>query len=285
MPYLLTTVAAVGLLLADDANPLSGNSGLLGTGVLGVVLGWLLWVHLPAKDRQLKEVIADKDAQLTAKDVTLKTYLDAKDERYRSIIESKDAALSKQAEYHKGVVEAVVKNCDEQSKAERAGVDRRFAEFLVEDKAQFKDMISLQNKSLERIGEAVHAVRNLANAWQLRTQLADAMVSMDVANWCKSPDGEVISWNQAAERLLGWKQGEVVGTSLYDRIVPVDKHAEEKEVLRRIQAGEEVEEYESVRMNRHRQRVRVLLKTSGVRTREGKVIAASTLARPVPEES
>lgn len=54
------------LLLAQTTPPngLAGDSGWLGAGLLGLVLAWLLWVHLPAKDKQIRELIADKDTQL-----------------------------------------------------------------------------------------------------------------------------------------------------------------------------------------------------------------------------
>lgn len=41
-------------------SPLSGSAGWVGTGLLGAVLSWLCFVHLPAKDKQL----AEKDKQL-----------------------------------------------------------------------------------------------------------------------------------------------------------------------------------------------------------------------------
>lgn len=40
---------------------LSGGSGWFGAGLLGVLLAWLLGVHLPAKDKQMERLIADKD--------------------------------------------------------------------------------------------------------------------------------------------------------------------------------------------------------------------------------
>jgi hypothetical protein len=49
-------------------DPISGGAGWLGAGLLGLVLGWLLFVHLPAKDKQLREIITDKDKQGTDKD-------------------------------------------------------------------------------------------------------------------------------------------------------------------------------------------------------------------------
>lgn len=38
-------------------DPLSGGAGWVGAGLLGVVLLWLTFIHLPAKDKQLRELL------------------------------------------------------------------------------------------------------------------------------------------------------------------------------------------------------------------------------------
>lgn len=38
----------------------------MGAGLLGLVLGWLMLVHLPAKDKQMKELIERGDMQVRA---------------------------------------------------------------------------------------------------------------------------------------------------------------------------------------------------------------------------
>lgn len=66
-------------LLAQMADPISGGAGWIGAGLLGVVLAWLLLLHLPAKDKQLKEMIEGRDA--LAKDLAIKTAEVAKQQR------------------------------------------------------------------------------------------------------------------------------------------------------------------------------------------------------------
>lgn len=53
---------------AQTPTALAGDSGWVGAGLLGLVLAWLLFWHLPAKDKQLSEVLKIKDEQLAAKD-------------------------------------------------------------------------------------------------------------------------------------------------------------------------------------------------------------------------
>ena len=43
--------------LPQGGTALSGEAGWVGTGLLGAVLGWLLVVYLPAKDKQVRELI------------------------------------------------------------------------------------------------------------------------------------------------------------------------------------------------------------------------------------
>lgn len=62
------------MIVLAQANPPGfaggGEAGWVGTGLLGAVLSWLMFVHLPAKDKQHKEMLAEvageRAAMLTA---------------------------------------------------------------------------------------------------------------------------------------------------------------------------------------------------------------------------
>jgi hypothetical protein len=69
-PYAMTAGSV--LLLAQAADPLSGGAGWLGAGLLGAVLAWLCLVHLPAKDKQLREIM---DVQANERSVFQTTLL------------------------------------------------------------------------------------------------------------------------------------------------------------------------------------------------------------------
>ena len=47
------------LLVAQQAEALTGTSGWAGAGLLGLVLSWVFLVHLPAKDKQLRDMLTD----------------------------------------------------------------------------------------------------------------------------------------------------------------------------------------------------------------------------------
>lgn len=54
------------MLLAEGLDSLSGGSGWVGAGLLGLVLSWLLLKHLPDKDAQITALQSVKDKQLDA---------------------------------------------------------------------------------------------------------------------------------------------------------------------------------------------------------------------------
>ena len=52
-----STTSLLALCIVAQVDTISGGAGWVGTGLLGAVLSWLLFVHLPAKDKQLRDVI------------------------------------------------------------------------------------------------------------------------------------------------------------------------------------------------------------------------------------
>jgi hypothetical protein len=57
------------ILLAEVTTPLDALGGApawVGTGLLGSVLGWLLFLHLPNKDKQIAGLIESRDAAMKA---------------------------------------------------------------------------------------------------------------------------------------------------------------------------------------------------------------------------
>jgi len=47
-------------LFAQTTDPISGGAGWVGTGLLGGVLSWLMFVYLPAKDKQIRELLSEQ---------------------------------------------------------------------------------------------------------------------------------------------------------------------------------------------------------------------------------
>jgi PAS domain S-box-containing protein len=103
----------------------------------------------------------------------------------------------------------------------------------------------------------------------------DAIVGKDLA-------GNITSWNQAAQRLYGYSAEEVIGKPVA-LLVPPGRNNEVPDVLRRLQGGERVEHYETVRRRKDGTLVEVAVTISPVRGPDGTVVGASAIARDISE--
>ncbi|HEX4310915.1 MAG TPA: PAS domain S-box protein [Acidobacteriaceae bacterium] len=101
----------------------------------------------------------------------------------------------------------------------------------------------------------------------------DAIVSKDL-------NGIITSWNGAAEQILGYKADEIIGKPI-TTVIPPEMHGDETEILRKIQAGERIEHFETVRVTKSGERINVSLTISPVRDPQGKVIGAAKILRDV----
>lgn len=116
----------------------------------------------------------------------------------------------------------------------------------------------------------------------IRDSLLAAIVeSSDDAIMSKDLDGIITSWNQGAERIFGYSAVEAVGQPI-TIIVPPERFSETKEILARVQRGERVDHYETVRQDKSRRSVYVSLTVSPIRE-GGKIIGASKIARDITE--
>lgn len=113
-----------------------------------------------------------------------------------------------------------------------------------------------------------------------RALLAGIVESSEDAIIAKTPDGAIESWNAAAERLFGYSAEEAIGRPL-TMIVPSANIAEEELMQERLEAGQRVEHYETVRLARDGRFIPVALTVSPIRDRSGRLIGASNITRDI----
>ena len=113
-------------------------------------------------------------------------------------------------------------------------------------------------------------------------RLAAIVVSSDDAIISKTIEGRITSWNAGATRIFGYEASEMIGESIL-RIIPPELHGEEREILARLQRGERIDHYETVRVARDGRRVDVSLTVSPLRDRSGKVVGASKVGRDITD--
>ncbi len=110
--------------------------------------------------------------------------------------------------------------------------------------------------------------------------LAAIVDSSDDAIISKTLHGVITSWNAGAERLFGYTAAEAVGRSV-TMLIPPDRIQEEREILSRLKAGERIEHFETLRVNRDGNIVDVSLTISPVKDSSGRIIGASKIARDI----
>jgi PAS domain S-box-containing protein len=110
--------------------------------------------------------------------------------------------------------------------------------------------------------------------------LASIVNTSDVAMYSEDFKGIVTSWNHAAEELYGYTANEVIGQPIH-LIVPEDRRDEEAGVQRRIEAGERVPHYDTIRRTKRGERIFVSMVASPIRTASGDLIGLSKVARDI----
>ncbi|BDZ72454.1 hypothetical protein GCM10025856_01730 [Methylophaga marina] len=100
---------------------------------------------------------------------------------------------------------------------------------------------------------------------------------------CKTLDGIVLNWNPAAEKIFGYSADEMVGESML-KIFPDNKKQEEADILEKIRRGEVVNHFQTVRTHKSGRLIDVSVTISPVYDADGRIVAASKIARDITEQ-
>ena len=99
----------------------------------------------------------------------------------------------------------------------------------------------------------------------------------------KSLEGTITSWNNAAEHIYGYNASEAIGKSI-EMLVPTEEKEEVVAILKRISDGEQIQNYQTIRVRKDGTKIDVSLTISPIRSQDGKmIIGASTIARDVTD--
>jgi PAS domain S-box-containing protein len=116
-----------------------------------------------------------------------------------------------------------------------------------------------------------------------RRWLASIVEFSDDAIISKNLDGIITSWNKAAERIFGYTAEEAIGQPI-TIMIPRDRRDEEREILTRIQHGEHIDHFETIRQHKHGNLIAVSLTISPVKNVDGQIVGASKIARDISEQ-
>jgi PAS domain S-box-containing protein len=98
----------------------------------------------------------------------------------------------------------------------------------------------------------------------------------------KGLDGNIISWNPAAERLFGYTALEIIGRPI-KLLFPPDLYNEEDENMRRLIEGDTTSRFEAVRIRKDGQRLDVAVTISPIKDSDGNVIGVSRILRDITD--
>ncbi|HEY8204087.1 MAG TPA: MASE1 domain-containing protein [Pyrinomonadaceae bacterium] len=104
----------------------------------------------------------------------------------------------------------------------------------------------------------------------------DAVISKDL-------NGIITSWNRAAENLYGFSAEEALGQPV-SMLIPQERPDEEPLIQARLQRGERIDHYETVRTAKDGRRIPVSLTVSPIKDANGTIIGASKIARDISEQ-
>ena len=121
-----------------------------------------------------------------------------------------------------------------------------------------------------------------ANLAESPQYLAAIIESSDDAILSKTLDGTITSWNAGAERIFGYTAAEMIGQPVM-RLIPPDRHNEEPGIIARIEKGERVEHYETIRRRKDGMLIDISLTISPLKNAAGKIVGASKIARDISD--
>ena len=100
----------------------------------------------------------------------------------------------------------------------------------------------------------------------------------------KSLEGIVTSWNKGAEHIFGFSSDEAVGKSLLELVVPEELVSEEINILKRINAGESIEHYETYRRRKNGSLVEVSATIAPIFDEQHRIIGISKTVRDITQQ-
>ena len=132
------------------------------------------------------------------------------------------------------------------------------------------------NVALEE--ETAHRKRSQADL----ERLALIVESSEDAIIGKTLEGQIVSWNRAAERLYGYTAAEAIGRNI-SILAPDGRKDEIAEILGKLRRDESVRHFETVRVTKNGHALDVSLSIFPIRDAAGKPVAAATIARNISE--
>ena len=121
------------------------------------------------------------------------------------------------------------------------------------------------------------------DAIKKQAMLAAIIDSSDDAIISKTLEGMITSWNQAARRMFGYDEIEVIGRHI-SLLIPSDRQQEEEMIIDSIRKGLKVQHFETLRQTKDGRLIPISLTISPIKAGDGTIIGASKIARDISDQ-
>ena len=111
-------------------------------------------------------------------------------------------------------------------------------------------------------------------------RLAAIVESSNDAIISKTLDGQITSWNKAAQTIFGYTAQEAIGQPVM-MLIPADRECEEVRVIADLTRGMSVPAFDTVRKSKEGKLIEVSVAISPIRDATGRIVGASKIARDV----
>jgi PAS domain S-box-containing protein len=202
---------------------------------------------------------------LPDKDKQVDNFHSAKDSLIEKISKNFTDSLKQIAETNSISIRELANYWQKKEGDERQSQERRHSEIVTNLQIHHSD-----NRDM------VHALKNLSHSLTMQKAMSAAWDSSHTPGWTKTIEGYITSWNSASEKVLGWNKSEILGKSVYSRIVPHDKRKEEEGLLAKVGTGEKIKRYQTVRLHKDGRRIDVTIDVEPTIDEHGRVVGATT---------
>ncbi len=143
-----------------------------------------------------------------------------------------------------------------------------------------KNIKFLKQNSPKRISSNDFSSLDYIDRQYLLKNLAAIVESSDDAIIGMTLDGIITSWNNGAEKIYGYSVKEILGHPI-TLLVPLNRHGELRQILKKIQNGKRVEHFETIHLRKDDRKLYVSLTISPIKGENGAIIGASTISRDI----
>lgn len=116
----------------------------------------------------------------------------------------------------------------------------------------------------------------------IRRQLSEIVNSSNDGIISKDLNGIITSWNSGAEQIFGYTAKEMIGRHI-SILFPDDKINEESDISQRIEKGEKIEHFETIRKRKDGKSINVSVSISPLKNDKDEIIGASKIVRDITE--